>query len=39
METAFIEEANAVALIGQTDDRMEGVRSLVEQRPPRFTGT
>jgi 2-(1,2-epoxy-1,2-dihydrophenyl)acetyl-CoA isomerase len=39
METAFAEEADAVALIGQTDDRIEGVRSMVEQRPPRFTGT
>jgi 2-(1,2-epoxy-1,2-dihydrophenyl)acetyl-CoA isomerase len=39
METAFTEEANAVALIGQTDDRIEGVRSMIEQRPPRFTGT
>ena len=39
METAFTEEANAVALIGQTDDRIEGVRSMVERRPPRFTGS
>jgi 2-(1,2-epoxy-1,2-dihydrophenyl)acetyl-CoA isomerase len=39
METAFTEEADAVALIGQTHDRIEGVRSMVEQRPPRFTGT
>jgi 2-(1,2-epoxy-1,2-dihydrophenyl)acetyl-CoA isomerase len=39
METAFFEEADAVALIGQTDDRIEGVRSMVEERPPRFTGT
>ncbi|HAM00698.1 MAG TPA: enoyl-CoA hydratase, partial [Acidimicrobiaceae bacterium] len=39
METAFSEEADAVALIGQTDDRLEGVRSMVEGRPPRFTGT
>lgn len=39
METAFIEEADAVALIGQTDDRIEGVRSMIEGRPPRFSGT
>lgn len=38
METAFAEEADAVALIGQTEDRIEGVRSMVEGRPPRFTG-
>jgi 2-(1,2-epoxy-1,2-dihydrophenyl)acetyl-CoA isomerase len=39
METAFAEEADAVALIGQTEDRIEGVRSMVEGRPPRFTGS
>ena len=39
MTTAFGEEADATALISQTEDRLEGVRSLVEGRPPRFTGS
>ncbi|MDQ3148267.1 MAG: enoyl-CoA hydratase/isomerase family protein [Actinomycetota bacterium] len=38
MVTAFVEEADATALISQTEDRMEGVRSLLEGRPARFTG-
>lgn len=38
MATAFAEEQAAVAMISQTDDRMEGVRALVERRPPEFKG-
>jgi 2-(1,2-epoxy-1,2-dihydrophenyl)acetyl-CoA isomerase len=38
MATAFAEEAAAVALISQTDDRMEGVRSMLERRPAQFQG-
>lgn len=36
--TAFEEERAALALISTTSDRLEGVRSFVEGRPPRFTG-
>ena len=39
MATAFGEEAAATALISQTADRGEGVRSLLEGRRPDFTGT
>lgn len=39
MATAFSEEATATALISQTADRAEGVRSLLEGRRPLFTGT
>ncbi|MBM3674972.1 MAG: enoyl-CoA hydratase/isomerase family protein [Actinobacteria bacterium] len=39
MATAFGEEATATALISQTADRLEGVRSLLEGRRPDFTGT
>jgi len=39
MATAFGEEAAATALISQTADRLEGVRSLLEGRRPTFTGT
>lgn len=38
MQTAFGEEAAAVAMVSQTHDRIEGVRSLIEKRPPSFTG-
>jgi hypothetical protein len=38
MATSFSEEAAAVALVSQTDDRLEGVRSLVEGRAAEFTG-
>ena len=38
MATAFGEEAAATALISQTTDRLEGVRSLIEGRRPNFTG-
>jgi hypothetical protein len=38
MATAFAEEAAAVALISQTEDRLEGVRSMLERRPAEFTG-
>ncbi len=38
MATAFAEEAAAVAMVSQTSDRIEGVRSLVEGRRPSFTG-
>jgi 2-(1,2-epoxy-1,2-dihydrophenyl)acetyl-CoA isomerase len=38
MATAFAEEATATALISGTHDRIEGVKSMLENRPPRFTG-
>ncbi len=38
MATAFSEEAAATALVSQTDDRVEGVRALLEGRRPNFTG-
>jgi 2-(1,2-epoxy-1,2-dihydrophenyl)acetyl-CoA isomerase len=38
MLTAFEEERSAQALISTTHDRREGVQSLVEGRPPAFTG-
>lgn len=39
MATAFAEEAAAVAMVSQTEDRIEGVRALIERRPPSFSGT
>jgi 2-(1,2-epoxy-1,2-dihydrophenyl)acetyl-CoA isomerase len=39
MLTAFEEERTAQALISTTHDRREGVQALVEQRPPKFTGS
>jgi len=39
MLTAFEEERTAQALISTTQDRREGVQALVEQRPPKFTGS
>jgi 2-(1,2-epoxy-1,2-dihydrophenyl)acetyl-CoA isomerase len=39
MATAFAEESAAVAMVSQTEDRMEGVRSLLEKRPPKFIGS
>jgi 2-(1,2-epoxy-1,2-dihydrophenyl)acetyl-CoA isomerase len=36
--TSFEDERNATALISTTDDRVEGVRSFVERRPPKFIG-
>jgi len=39
MATAFGEEAAATALVSQTADRAEGVRSLLEGRRADFTGT
>lgn len=39
METMFYEEADATALVTQTSDRYEGVKALMEGRPPQFTGT
>jgi enoyl-CoA hydratase/carnithine racemase len=38
MESAFREEADATALISQTEDRIEGVTAFVEGRPAEFTG-
>jgi 2-(1,2-epoxy-1,2-dihydrophenyl)acetyl-CoA isomerase len=38
MESVFEDERAASALVSTTVDRIEGVRSLVEQRPPSFTG-
>jgi 2-(1,2-epoxy-1,2-dihydrophenyl)acetyl-CoA isomerase len=37
--TAFEEERAALGLISTTSDRLEGIRSFVEGRPPEFTGT
>ncbi|HLN18522.1 MAG TPA: enoyl-CoA hydratase-related protein [Acidimicrobiales bacterium] len=39
MATAFAEEVTATALVSQTHDRKEGVSSMMERRPPDFTGT
>lgn len=36
--TAFEEERAALALISTTSDRLEGVQSFIEGRPPEFTG-
>jgi 2-(1,2-epoxy-1,2-dihydrophenyl)acetyl-CoA isomerase len=36
--TAFEEERSALALISTTTDRLEGVSSFIEGRPPEFTG-
>jgi 2-(1,2-epoxy-1,2-dihydrophenyl)acetyl-CoA isomerase len=38
MESVFEDERAASALVSTTADRVEGVRSLVEHRPPSFTG-
>jgi enoyl-CoA hydratase/carnithine racemase len=38
MATMFTEEADASALLTQTEDRHEGVRAFLEGRPPEFTG-
>src|SRR5215211_652114 len=38
METMFYEEADATALLTNTHDRVEGVKALMENRPPEFTG-
>jgi 2-(1,2-epoxy-1,2-dihydrophenyl)acetyl-CoA isomerase len=38
MASMFQEEADATALISQTEDRQEGVRAISEGRPPKFTG-
>jgi 2-(1,2-epoxy-1,2-dihydrophenyl)acetyl-CoA isomerase len=38
MATAFAEEQAAVAMVSQTEDRVEGVRALIERRPPEFKG-
>ena len=38
MATMFLEEADATALISQTEDRQEGVTAFLEGRPAKFTG-
>jgi 2-(1,2-epoxy-1,2-dihydrophenyl)acetyl-CoA isomerase len=38
MATSFEDERNATALISTTADRLEGVVSFVERRPPNFIG-
>jgi 2-(1,2-epoxy-1,2-dihydrophenyl)acetyl-CoA isomerase len=38
MATVFTEEADATALISQTEDRQEGVAAFLEGRRARFTG-
>ncbi len=39
MATSRAEERAAIALASTTKDRLEGVQSFVEGRPPHFTGT
>ena len=36
--TAFAEEAAAVVMLSPSRDRKEGMRALIERRPPEFTG-
>src|SRR5438876_815015 len=38
METCFAEEAFTQALVAQSDDMREGIRSFMEKRPPAFKG-
>ena len=38
LRSAYEEEAAALALISTTNDRLEGVQSFIEQRPPAFQG-
>jgi 2-(1,2-epoxy-1,2-dihydrophenyl)acetyl-CoA isomerase len=38
MATMFTEEADATALISQTEDRQEGVTAFLEERPAKFSG-
>jgi enoyl-CoA hydratase/carnithine racemase len=38
LDTALREERDATALLSQTHDRVEGMKSWVERRPPQFTG-
>ncbi len=38
LRTSYEEEAAALALISTTKDRLEGVQSFIEQRPPEFIG-
>jgi 2-(1,2-epoxy-1,2-dihydrophenyl)acetyl-CoA isomerase len=38
MATIFLEEADATALVSQTEDRQEGVAAFLEGRPPDFVG-
>lgn len=38
LRTAFAEERDALALLSQTHDRKEGMRSFLEKRPPNFIG-
>jgi 2-(1,2-epoxy-1,2-dihydrophenyl)acetyl-CoA isomerase len=38
MESAFREEADATALVSQTEDRIEGVAAFLEGRSAEFTG-
>ena len=38
LHSAYEEEAAALALISTTKDRLEGVQSFIERRPPEFQG-
>jgi 2-(1,2-epoxy-1,2-dihydrophenyl)acetyl-CoA isomerase len=38
LDTCFAEEAFTQALVGNSDDMREGIRSFMEKRPPAFTG-
>lgn len=38
VEAVFTEEARIVSELSGTDDAMEGLASMIERRPPKFTG-
>ena len=38
MDTLFAEEAFAQALVANSEDMREGIRSFMEKRPPAFKG-
>ena len=38
MDTLFAEEAFTQALVANSDDMREGIRSFMEKRPPAFKG-
>jgi 2-(1,2-epoxy-1,2-dihydrophenyl)acetyl-CoA isomerase len=38
MDTLFAEEAFTQALVANSEDMREGIRSFMEKRPPKFTG-
>jgi 2-(1,2-epoxy-1,2-dihydrophenyl)acetyl-CoA isomerase len=38
LDSCFAEEAFTQALVAQSDDMREGIRSFMEKRPPAFKG-